>query len=101
LRGEILTVIHLPKLFDVPAGGVSDASKIIVVESVGMQLGIAADSILGVRALRLSDLQVGPAAATGVRAEHVRGVTSDRLVVLAIGKVLSDPRLVIQDQGDS
>ena len=101
LRGEILPVIHLKRLFEVPAATDSDASKIIVVESAGMQVGIAADTILGARALRLSDLQVGPATATGIRAEHVRGVTSDRLVVLHVGKVLSDSRLVVQDEGET
>ena len=36
---------------------------------------------------------------TGVREDYLRGVTPDRLVVLDAGKILADPRLVVDDEG--
>jgi purine-binding chemotaxis protein CheW len=101
LRGEILTVIHLTRLFGLSAENIPDGRRIIVVESGGMQLGIAVDAIVGVRMLRVSELQTGLATLTGIPAEQVHGITNDRLVVLHGGKVLSDSRLVIQDQVES
>jgi len=98
LRGQILSVIDLKKFFELPEKGLTDLNKVLVVRSDRMELGILADAILGVRTIPLQDLQPSLPTLTGIRAEYLRGVTKERLVVLDIGKILSDPDIVVQEQ---
>lgn len=98
LRGQILSVIDLKKFFDLPEKGLTDLNKVLVVCSDRMELGILADVILGVRTIPLQDLQPSLPTLTGIRAEYLRGVTRERLVVLAAEKVLSDKRIVVHEE---
>ncbi len=101
LRGEIRTVIDLKKFFDLPDQGITELNKIIIIEQGDMQLGILADAICGVRRIRLRDLDTALPTLTGVRADYLRGVTSDRLVVLDAAKILSDNRILVDEDVSS
>jgi purine-binding chemotaxis protein CheW len=35
---------------------------------------------------------------TGIRAEYLKGVTAERLIVLDANKLLSDPKIVVQEE---
>ena len=97
LRGEIRTVIDLKKFFDLAAVGITERNKIILIEQGGMQLGILADAIRGVRHIPLADLQPALPTLTDIRDDYLRGITSERLVVLDAAKILSDPRILVDD----
>ena len=101
LRGEIRTVIDLKKFFDLPDAGLTQLNQILLIEHDDLQLGILADTIRGVRHLPLADLQPGLPTLTDIRADYLRGVTGDRLVVLDAAKILSDPRLLVHDHDDA
>ena len=94
VRGQVLPVMDLRRIFDLPEKGLSDLNKVIVVEYGETQAGMLADCIVGLRSVLVSDLQPSLPTLNGVRAEYLRGVSSDRLVVLEIRKVLSDPNLM-------
>ena len=98
LRGEIRTVIDLKKFFDLPEKGITDLNKIILIQNDGMQLGILADSIRGVRRIRLDDMQPALPTMTGIRADYLRGVTGDRLAVLDAARILSDQRILVDEE---
>jgi purine-binding chemotaxis protein CheW len=98
LRGELCTVIDLKRFFDLPAQGITELNKIIIVQQDDMQLGILADAIRGVRRVRVKDLLPALPTLTGIRADYLRGVTSDRLVVLDAAKILSDERLFVEEE---
>ena len=100
LRGEIRTVIDLKKFFDLPDAGITELTKIILIESGDVQLGILADAIRGVRRIPLRDLQPALPTLTDVRAEFLCGITGDRLVVLDAVKILADPRILVDDKID-
>ena len=93
VRGQVLPVMDLRRIFDLPEKGLSDLNKVIVVEYGETQVGVLADCIVGLRSVLVSDLQPSLPTLTGVRAEYLRGVSSDRLVVLDIRKILADPNL--------
>ena len=101
LRGEIRTVIDLKKFFDLPAAGITELNKIILIQHDELQIGILADAIRGVRRLALADLQPTLPTLTDIRADYLRGITSKRLVVLDAGKILSDPRILVDDHDDA
>ena len=98
LRGEIRAVIDLKKFFDLPAAGITELNKIILIERGDIRLGILADAIRGVRNIPLSDLQSALPTLTDVRADYLLGITSDRLVVLDPAKILSDKRIVVDEE---
>lgn len=101
VRGRLLLVIDIKKFFDLPEKGLTDLNKVIIVHRNGRELGILADVILGVRLVPLTEIQESLPTLTGIRAEYLRGVTKERLVVLNAEKILSDKKLVVHDQSDA
>jgi purine-binding chemotaxis protein CheW len=100
LRGEIRTVIDLKKFFDLPSKGITELNKIIMLHVGGMELGLLADVILGVRAVSAAALQAAPPTLTGVRADYLRGVTHDRLAVLDAAKLLASSRIIVNETSE-
>jgi purine-binding chemotaxis protein CheW len=116
VRGQILTVIDIRRFFDLPDKGLSDLNKVIIVHSnagqevaddsatgrfaraSGVELGILADAILGVRSIPLKDLHPSLPTLTGVRAEYLKGVTNERLIVLDVAKILSDQKIMVHEE---
>ena len=97
IRGKILSVLDLRQLLELPGQGLSDQNKVIVVRNDAMEFGILADAILAVRQLPLAALQPTLPTLTELRADYLRGVTGERLVVLAAERLLTDRRLVVHD----
>lgn len=98
LRGEIHTVVDLKKFFALPDKGITELNKIIIIHHDDMQLGILADAIRGVRHVLLHDLDPAMPTLTGIRADYLRGVTRDRLVVLDAARILSDQRILVAEE---
>lgn len=99
VRGKILSVIDIKKFFELPEKGMTDLNRVIIVHNDQMEFGILADAILGVRLIPLLDIQSSLPALTGIRAEYLRGVTEDRLVVLDVEKILSDKKIIVNEEG--
>lgn len=98
VRGRIVSVVDFRKFFELPEKGLSDLNKAIIVSAAGMELGILADALVGLRRISLHELQPSLPTLTEIRAGYLRGVTGDRLVVLDAEKILSDPKLVLRQQ---
>lgn len=101
VRGRLLLVIDIKKFFDLPEKGLTDLNKVIIVHRNGLELGILADAILGVRLVPLAEMQPSLPTLTGIRVDYLRGVTKERLVVLNAEKILSDKKLVVHDQAEA
>ena len=100
LRGRILPVIDIRRFFDLPEKGLTDLNKVIVLRDSSMEFGILADLIAGMRFVPLEGLQTSLPTLTGVRSDYLRGITSDRLAVLDAGRILSDKRIIVNEQSD-
>ena len=98
LRGEIQTVIDLRNFLSLPAPGITPLNQIILIEDGRMQLGILADAIRHVRRVRSDEMQPALVTMTGIIGDYVRGVCSDHVTVLDAGKILSDKRLIVDEQ---
>ena len=98
VRGEILSVIDLKKFFDLPERGLTDLNKVIVLQSGDMVFGILADAINGVRDIPLVGIQPSLPTLTGIREEYLRGVTAEHIVILNAEKLLTDEKIVVQEQ---
>jgi purine-binding chemotaxis protein CheW len=62
-----------------------------------MELGILADAVLGVRTIGRNEFRTSLPTLTGIRAEYLKGITKDPLVVLDVATILSDERIVVND----
>jgi purine-binding chemotaxis protein CheW len=98
VRGQILSIIDVKKFFELPEKGLTDLSRVIIIRTEQMEIGILADSILGLQSLALENLQPSLPTLTGIRAEYLKGVTKDALVVLNVEKILSDRNLIVNDE---
>ncbi len=101
VRGQILSIINLKRLFDLPEKGLTDLNKVIIVHANHMELGILADAILGVRGIALEELHPALPTLTGVREDYLKGITKDPLVVLDIERILSDEKILVNDEVDT
>jgi purine-binding chemotaxis protein CheW len=95
VRGQIISVVDLKKFFDLPARGLTDLNKVIIIADGSMEFGLLADAVPGMRQIPCDEIQAPLPTQTGVRAEYVRGLTADRLVVLNVARILADPAIKI------
>ncbi|MDQ3185508.1 MAG: chemotaxis protein CheW [Pseudomonadota bacterium] len=98
LRGAILPVIDLKKVFELPDKGLTDLNKVIVLQSGKILFSILADAILSVRRLHVTDIQTSLPTLTGVRKNYLKGVTPERLVILDAEKLLTDESIIVHEQ---
>lgn len=98
LRGRIVSIIDLRRFFDLPAIGLSDLNRVVMVSNGSMEFGILADAIVGMRSLDKASLKPPPETFTGIREEFVAGVSVERLALLDLGKIMTDPRIVVHEE---
>jgi purine-binding chemotaxis protein CheW len=98
VRGQVLSVIDIRKLFDLPQKGVGDLDRIIVLQHGGMELGILGNSIIGVVQVPTDELQPSLPTLTGLRGEYLKGVTPDRMAVLDAARLLSDENIIVREE---
>jgi len=98
VHGRIISVIDVRKFFDLPAEGLTDINNIIIVGNDEMTLAILTDAITGMRLISLQDIQPSLPTLTGIRAEYLKGVTGERLVILDVPKILSDKTITVHEE---
>ncbi len=98
VRGRMVTAVDLRHFFDLPAQGLHDLHKVIVLRAEELELGILADDVICVRSVPVGQLQATLPTLTGIRAEYLKGVTGERLTVLDAGKLLADTKLIVNEE---
>jgi len=98
VRGEVVSVIDIKVFFELPAKGLTDLNKVIILSDGAMKFGILADSIVDVRRLPLRAMQASLPTLTGIREDYLRGITAERLVVLDAAGMLTDPKIIVNEE---
>jgi purine-binding chemotaxis protein CheW len=101
VRGHILPVYDLKKFFELPDAGLTDLHRIIIVRGHGLELGLLSDLTVGVRLLPVDSLQPSLPTLTGIRGDYLKGLTADRLAVLDLDRLLTDPKIIIHDEAET
>ena len=101
MRSRVLPVLDLKKFFGLPEQGLTDLHRIILVRGNDLELGLLADVVTSVRSVAADSLQPTLPTLTGIRAEYLKGVTDERLVVLDLERVLADPKIIVHDEVES
>jgi purine-binding chemotaxis protein CheW len=93
LRGNVVTVIDTRSRFGLPTAEMSDASRIVIIESGEEVIGILVDSVSEVVELRQSEIELAPSVGTEESSRYIQGVATrseDLLIVVDLNKLLSD-----------
>ncbi len=98
VRGRIISVVELKKLFNLPEKGITNLNKVIIVKHDGIELGILIDEIIGSKKISSNKLQSKITSITELRDDFIYGVTEDRLIVLDIKKFLLNDKLIINEE---
>lgn len=100
-RGRIVAVNDLRRFFGLPEARLLEDSKLVILYHYGMEFGVLADKVAGVRSLPLAELQPPQGVLSDTRAEYLRGITGDRVALLDAEKLLTDKRIIIDDEVES
>lgn len=98
IRGRITAVFDIKKFFELPQAGITDLHRVVLIQGHGIEVGLLADSVVGVHAISLRALQDQLPTLTGIRADYLKGVTADGLVVLDAQRLLEDPRIIVEEE---
>ncbi|SNB44746.1 chemotaxis protein CheW [Geobacter sp. DSM 9736] len=97
IRGMLLSLTDLEIFFGISGERRREGAGIIILSTGGMELGVLADRILGVRMLPRKALQEG-AGSAGINSAYIKGMTEDRTAVLDVAAILADPRLIVNEE---
>lgn len=95
VRGQILSITDLGKLFGLPDSGLKNANRVIILRNPSREFAILVDTIVGMCPIPLAELQDDLPTLTDMAGEFIMGITPDRLTVLNGEKLLTDNRLVV------
>jgi purine-binding chemotaxis protein CheW len=88
----------MKKFFDLPEKGLTDLNKVIILKKDDMELGILADEVRGIRDVREPELQSTLPTLTDLRADFLKGVTSEGLIVIDALRILTDERIIVHEE---
>lgn len=98
VRGQIVSVIDLKIFFEMNSEELTDSTSVIILQSKKMEFGILADAIVGVDAIPKKEILPSLPTLTGIRADFLKGVSKERLVILDGGQLLADTRLIVDEE---
>jgi len=98
IRGQIVTILDFCLLLDLAPTRPTASSKIVIVDGPKGRVGFLSDDIVGPRRDQIEELQSSLATLAGPGAEHLRGITRDGTAFFDVMSILSDARIVIQEE---
>lgn len=101
VRGRVVSIVDLRRLFDMPQRGLSDLNHLVVLQNAEMEFGLLTDRLLGVEALRPSELVPELANLDGQRSAYLLGISRRQWVVLDAGKLLTSPHMHINHSNEN
>lgn len=88
VRSRILPVVDLKRLWNFPSAAAPERESVVLVAWDGVDFGIAADEIAGVRSVRAPELRA-VVDASHLNSRHLKGLAAD-LIVLDLAALLPD-----------
>lgn len=93
LRGNVVTVLDTRSRFGLPAGDVTDNSRIVIIESDKQVVGILVDAVAEVVELTESQIDAAPNVGNEESSRYIQGIATmgnDLLIVVDLHKLLTD-----------
>ncbi len=98
VRGQILTIVNLKKLFNLPEKGLGELNKVIIIRDQKMEFGILADSITGFNGLQCESIGELPTTFQGIGSDYLKGITPENIIILDGEKILSDNGIIVDEK---
>lgn len=96
VRGQILSVLDIGRLFDLPDFGGAPPGKLVVLEGPdNMPVGILAAAIIGVRTVSPSEIETALPTLAGGRAAYLRGVDRTGVAILDGAALLAARDIIV------
>jgi len=96
LRGTVLSVIDLGKLFEMPPTGIGELDRAVVIGNSVMEFGLLASGITGVLSVPRDELQPPLSTMTRRYGSYLLGITRDRRAVLDAQRLLESEEIVVR-----
>jgi len=93
-RGDVLALLDLGKLFGIPESGLADIHVCLIVEAAGRRMALVALEIEEILAVPRSEVKPAPELPGNIPPEWLTGVHDDNRLILNLGLILQDARLV-------
>ena len=93
LRGNVVTVIDTRRRFGLADAEVTDATRIVVMESSSQVMGILVDSVAEVVYLKASEIETAPNVGNEESAKFIQGVCNkngELLILVELDKMMSE-----------
>lgn len=97
-RGRILAVLDLRQILGLPGEGVTEGSKVVLVEAGGMTFGIIVDTVAGTISVRAHKVASPPEALTDLRLALTRGMTEELITILDLDALARTPAILVNEQ---
>jgi purine-binding chemotaxis protein CheW len=104
IRGRIYSVMDIASFLGLPSRPLSETAHVLLVRNGGqgaageMELGILADDLPQVVNVPLAEVEPSSATISNQAQKYVRGVTADMLIILDLGRLLSDPGIRVHEE---
>ena len=93
LRGNVVTVIDTRSRFGLQSGEITDASRVVIIESDKQVVGILVDSVAEVVELRGSEIDPAPNVGNDESSRYIQGLATQEnnlLIVVDLNKLLTE-----------
>ena len=93
LRGNVVTVLDTRKLLDLATSDITDTSRIMIIESGKVTVGLLVDSVAEVVNIALSDIDPPPSVGNDEGSRYIQGVySSDQqiLILIDLNKLINE-----------
>lgn len=95
-QGEVMSVIDLRSLLNLPISRLAEPASIIVLKSETMEFGVLAEEVLGIQRYSLESIEHELPTLSDKAYTYLKGVSSDHTAILNAQQLLSDSRLVVE-----
>lgn len=93
LRGNVVTVIDTRRRFGLADAEITDATRVVVMESASQVMGILVDSVAEVVYVKSSEIETAPNVGNEESARFIQGVCNrngELIILVEFDKMLSD-----------
>lgn len=99
-RGKIISVVDIRNFlgFSAEVIDAENVRKVIVVKLNDIEIGIAADAILGCDKIYTSEIQKNALSSINFKSNHLKGVTKKRSILLDIKNILIDEKIIVNEE---
>jgi len=84
--------------FEMDSAELTDTTSVIILQSKNMEFAILADAIIGIDTIVKKEIMSTLPTLTGIRADFLKGVSKERLVILDGAQLLADTRLIVNEE---